>query len=122
MCEGIGPVPHRKYHVRVENGLKGRPLYAHCKSREDDLGEHKLQPGEQFSWGFYINMFGTTLFFCRMWYDLGHKSFEVFNCLQDEFIYQFCGYNTCHWKPMDDGIYVFHAQTGGWDLKYKWDK
>ncbi|OWM87206.1 S-protein homolog 1-like [Punica granatum] len=121
-CEGLGPIPHRKYYVRVENGLKGRPLHAHRKSRDDDLGERVLQPGDQFEWGFHINLIGTTLFFCNMWYDLGQKSFEVFNCLQDKFIYEFCGYKRCHWKPMDDGIYVFHAKTGGWDKKYSWDK
>merc|ERR1711879_1135645 len=55
------------YHVHIINEMKNHKfLHVHCKSKDDDLGIHHLQHGQQYSWHFNINIFATTLFWCYM--------------------------------------------------------
>lgn len=122
-CEGIEwIVRFRKYHVRVENGLQGQPLNVHCQSKDNDLGIHVLQPGDQFEWGFHINFMGKTLFFCNMWWESGHKSFEVFKAGEHKLILDFCGAKTCQYRATEEGVQIFHSKNKAWELKYPWDK
>ena len=37
-------------------------LTVHCKSKNDDLGEHVLRTGENYSWNFKENFWRSTLF------------------------------------------------------------
>ncbi|XP_060675535.1 S-protein homolog 1-like [Ziziphus jujuba] len=42
-----------RYDIQVVNGLSGdQDLFIHCKSKDDDLGEHNLAVGDQFRCAF----------------------------------------------------------------------
>ena len=52
-------------HVNVANSLEDNlDMYLHCRSGDDDLGEHTLHHGESFGWKFDHNFFGGTKFWC----------------------------------------------------------
>ncbi|KAK4834159.1 hypothetical protein QYF36_017937 [Acer negundo] len=39
-------------------------LYVHCRSKDDDIGEHWLTVGQTIVWSFHENAWSTTLFHC----------------------------------------------------------
>jgi len=55
----------RDTNVFITNDLEGREdLNIHCKSEDDDLGQHVLHINQDFKMGFGTNYFWETLFFC----------------------------------------------------------
>ncbi|RID67921.1 hypothetical protein BRARA_C00122 [Brassica rapa] len=51
-----------KNSVHFINSLAGNNvLKIHCRSDEDDLGEHLLKPGEVYDFSFYDSIFGTRI-------------------------------------------------------------
>ncbi|XP_028772382.1 S-protein homolog 5-like [Neltuma alba] len=52
--------------VQIQNGLsQNQDLTLHCKSKDDDLGEHTLQNKATYEFKFWPRFFvRTTLFFC----------------------------------------------------------
>ncbi|KAI3847686.1 hypothetical protein MKX03_019496 [Papaver bracteatum] len=59
-----------KVSVSVSNDIyDGISLNIHCKSKDDDLGEHELAHGENFQWKFRINILDSTLYWCNMWWN-----------------------------------------------------
>ncbi|KAF5198523.1 hypothetical protein FRX31_011890 [Thalictrum thalictroides] len=60
--------------VVVWNALgPNNTLTVHCKSKDDDLGEQNIDFNRAFEWSFQNNIFGRTLFWCRMWWYDHHK-------------------------------------------------
>ncbi|GAV63843.1 Self-incomp_S1 domain-containing protein [Cephalotus follicularis] len=111
----------KRYHVSIGNYLPGT-LDVHCKSRDDDLGLHSLRHfGDTYEFGFHINYFGTTLFFCNLWWNGLHVVFDAF-VSYDKFINKECGEHTCYWEAEDDGIYLHNYIKNKVVLKYKWGK
>lgn len=78
-CCGESGFPLIKWHMHVVNGLSaGRVLFAHCQSKDDDLGHHNLTTGSELSWTFRNNFWGTTLFWCYTRTGNQHATFKVF--------------------------------------------
>ncbi|KAH1266537.1 S- 2 [Glycine max] len=74
-----------KQTVRVYNGMNdGILVYLHCRSKDNDLGQHVLAFGEFQKWSFNDNLFGTTLFWCTMNASNVHASFEVYRAKTEE--------------------------------------
>ncbi|GAV63842.1 Self-incomp_S1 domain-containing protein [Cephalotus follicularis] len=110
----------KRYHVRISNYLTGnKKLDVHCKSRDDDLGLHSLYRNDTYEFGFRINYFGTTLFFCHLWYDNFQVVFDAF-VSKDNFILMECGDRNCNWEAQDGGIYLHNYRKNENVLKYKW--
>ncbi|XP_038698050.1 S-protein homolog 4-like [Tripterygium wilfordii] len=65
ICDAFSLKRHRVWtHVNNDLG-PGIALTLHCKSAEDDLGEHVLQYHDQgFQFTFRPNVWGVTLFYC----------------------------------------------------------
>lgn len=120
-CEGASLLPFRRYHFQIENWLTGRPLNVHCKSGDDDLGARVLQPREKVEWGFHVNYFGTTLFYCNLSWEFGHKTFDAFRS-SNKLLYDYCGSKMCQWRASEYGISFYHSKKKAWDFKYLWDK
>ncbi|XP_026377177.1 S-protein homolog 29-like [Papaver somniferum] len=56
-------------HASVRNDISDKTvLTIHCKSKDDDLGEHKLAYGQSFNWTFHQNFMRSTMFWCFMWW------------------------------------------------------
>ncbi|KDO65854.1 hypothetical protein CISIN_1g046903mg, partial [Citrus sinensis] len=101
----VSPIPTKTWHVHVVNNLSNnQTLFLHCKSKDDDLGEHKLTTGTESNWKFKENFFQTTL--------------SVF---WNEDFFQFrCRYKDCIWTAKDEGIYLKNIPEGRDELWQKW--
>lgn len=111
MVQTCFAIPFEQWTVQVVNNMKsGQPLFLHCKSKDDDLGVHKLRAGQQFSWKFRENIVQSTLFWCYMRSNHGHIAGEVFwtNSIYAWLSYR-CGNQTCVWSVRDDGLYLKDA-------------
>ncbi|KAB2599920.1 pumilio 15-like [Pyrus ussuriensis x Pyrus communis] len=105
--EGGLRIPKRK-HVRITNSLESKvDLTVHCKSGDDDLGEQKVPPTENFEFSFKTNFGGTTLFFCSFEWSNEFHWFEVYSSFRD------CKY--CYWDIFQDGPCMYGTC-------YRWKK
>ncbi|XP_057773801.1 S-protein homolog 29-like [Salvia miltiorrhiza] len=95
-ASGIGIF--QSYEVHMINNIVNSTdeLLVSCKSADDDLGEHFLDNGDDWSWKFRVNFFRSTLFFCHLqWGDL-RKRFNAFDT--DNISYQCEETSTCFWS------------------------
>ncbi|KAH7833736.1 hypothetical protein Vadar_009236 [Vaccinium darrowii] len=107
--------------VHIVSGVPSNPtpLWARCRSKDDDIGMHKLNNGESFSWKFSMNFFETTLFFCHFYWGSHTNIFTVF----DRGLYEKCDHGTphydCFWVVRPDGFY-FNNDNKSWEKMYDW--
>ncbi|KAF8080541.1 hypothetical protein N665_0936s0019 [Sinapis alba] len=68
---------HAEINIEIINDLSST-VQLHCKSKDIDLGNQRLQPGGSWSFHFQRNFFGRSLFYCsfdlpdgrRRWLDI----------------------------------------------------
>ena len=118
----VSPIPTTTWHVHVVNNLSNnQTLFLHCKSKEDDLGEHNLTAGTEFTWKFKQNFFQTTLFWCYL--RKPDKFCSIFNVFWKEDFFQFrCSYKNCIWIAKVEGIYLKNIPEGHDELWQKWKR
>ena len=85
-------------NVYITNNLEGNEdLKVHCKSKDNDLGDHLLHINQTYTWGFETNffggLFGGTLFFCSFQWGNGRLLYiDAYNQAKD---FNIC--LECHW-------------------------
>ncbi|KAJ4834838.1 hypothetical protein Tsubulata_041775 [Turnera subulata] len=92
-----------KTKVHIKNTLEGgQVLNFHCKSKNDDLGVQLLHPGEEWMFRFTVNIWETTLYFCRFWWGAESHWFDIYKASRDK------------WPPVcyDDNKYWEVKQSG----------
>ncbi|MCL7038140.1 hypothetical protein MKW94_023384 [Papaver nudicaule] len=103
-----GEIFASKKNVTVVNDLDPYiTLRIHCRSSDDDLGEHFLGYHAGFSWRFKVNLKQTTDFWCdSSWTDVNgklyQKPFTAYNANRDWM--RHC-HNNCVWRIRQDGGY-----------------
>ncbi|KAL7163767.1 hypothetical protein ACSBR2_039814 [Camellia fascicularis] len=114
---GVSSLRFSTRHMNITNDLgEGITLTIHCKSKDDDLGQHDLGFHSSFTWHFKANLFiDNTLFYCYMFWNGVSGSFDVFREGRDK---GRCA-ERCWWSIRTDGAYSLNAY-GGWDLMYRW--
>ncbi|KAL5981757.1 hypothetical protein ACLOJK_015820 [Asimina triloba] len=107
-----------KVHVSLMNRLgDGKSMNIHCQSKDNDLGEHTVAEGEEFSWDFSVNAFGTTLFYCDLgWGKISDFHFDSFSAGRDR---RRCS-SQCLWLVAKEGVYGLNDETGLWEFMYGW--
>lgn len=90
---GLNITPKRVV-VITNNTSEGRfHLTVHCKSKDDDVGEHVPSPNQSYSFSFYDKLFVQTLFYCSFKWNNGglHWSYiqDVTKC------------STCYWSILE---------------------
>ncbi|WCJ38182.1 Plant self-incompatibility protein S1 family [Euphorbia peplus] len=115
-------------HMSVTNELShNKILKLHCKSKDDDLGIHKLSYNQSFTWKFRPNILGSTHFWC---YAAPNRTFEAsFDAYRLGFvkdIFYLCKLedqlDTCVWIAKDDGIYLKDLSAPEFSLLiYSWE-
>lgn len=113
--------PLSRWKVVIFSQLNpGENLLVHCKSKDNDLGEHSLQVSQNFSWKFKENLFSTTLFWCTLTTSSKKKvTMDVFWPERHNWLAIRCSYRTCIWVAQDDGIYLVNKNAR--EFVRKWD-
>ena len=57
----------------------GLTLILYCKSKNNDFRVRTLAPDSSWSFDFRPNIFGTTLFYCRLMWAREAHSFDIYN-------------------------------------------
>ncbi|KAB1221735.1 hypothetical protein CJ030_MR2G019962 [Morella rubra] len=114
-----GQLGFKRAHVRISNDLsEGVDLKVHCKSKEDDLGEHIVSYGKAYEFNFKPHFFGHSLFFCSFqWQEYQPRWFDIYVFQRD---HPRC--SLCFWKVVADGICLLDYDTNEYDLCYHWKK
>ncbi|KAG6592857.1 S-protein-like 1, partial [Cucurbita argyrosperma subsp. sororia] len=121
----MGSWPLETWTVQVVNGLGGgQTLLAHCKSKNDDMGDQNIATGALYSFTFKDNVWQTTEFWCTLTKpNNAHASFDVYwyDTSKDQWLYTRCGDHTCVWIGKDDGVYIKNASTNQDELVHPWE-
>ncbi|ONI29885.1 hypothetical protein PRUPE_1G219700 [Prunus persica] len=112
--------PFKKFFVRIVNNLDAKKLDFECKSQEDVIARSLAARGDEFEFGFRLDIQLSTYYFCDLWYLNYHVGFHAFQV--DEQLLDLCGGVHCIWQAQEDGIYLYNIQRGNWLRKYSWEK
>ncbi|XP_043720884.1 S-protein homolog 29-like [Telopea speciosissima] len=112
-----------KLHVYIINDLDpGLDLDIHCKSKNNDLGDHKLSYGQEYTWSFNQNLFGGTLFWCNFyWVNNGvnlQAGYRVFDQHKQPSIFG----DDYFYKVRKDGIYTSITVDDTFTKVSDWEK
>lgn len=127
---GLGSTMNSKYQrplsewtIGIVNQLSSNQiLFAHCKSKDDNLGDHYVEVGQTYKWQFKENMTSTTLFWCTLRTPANlHATFEVFWRERGEWLGSRCNFRACIWYARDDGIYLLNIPQGSYELIHTWE-
>ena len=92
----------------------------HCKSKNDDLGEHVIQPQGKYYWMLSENLWQTTLFWCNFSSKHRQTSSEVFWPDKGNWLSDRCDRNTYIWAARDDDIFLRLGSLDSYQLIYPW--
>ncbi|KAI3834729.1 hypothetical protein MKX03_013982 [Papaver bracteatum] len=95
--------------VTVQNDIDPNIAFKiHCRSSEDDFGEHMLYHRQSFYWRFNVNFLQTTKFKCdSSWYDPNEKKnhkMEFYAYYTKKHYNRYC-LDDCFWSIRRDGGY-----------------
>ena len=115
------------WYIHVVNQVLGTggglPLLVHCKSADDDLGPHVLQPGEQTTWHFKTAVFKKTKFWCFLnANNQVHKSLDVFWEEKTPWLHDRCYPQDCIWTAKNEGIFIKNTHTNIDELVHLWEE
>ncbi|KAJ8752291.1 hypothetical protein K2173_003927 [Erythroxylum novogranatense] len=111
-----GLLPHRRTITILNELENGLDFTVHCKSKNDDLGEHIVKPKGSYQYGFRPNILRTTLFVCSFSWDADVHWFNIYDG-QDPF-YNHC--SVCIWLVKLGGLCQYNYDTGHFDLCRPW--
>ncbi|KAI3952815.1 hypothetical protein MKX01_006858 [Papaver californicum] len=120
VTDGLG-WHNTKTTVTVTNDISPSVTLAfHCKSADDDLGDHSVAYKNYWDWRFYVNFFDTTLYWCNFWWvdENGKHRQEGFQIFKAERDMDRCGYD-CRYDIRSDGVYSYTGVSKPY-LLYKW--
>jgi hypothetical protein len=115
-CDAI--CPYTPTHLNITNGLgAGLDLTIHCKSKDDDLGQHVVPFGGEYTIDFCTNFWRTTVFFCGMSWSSEFHWFDIYDASRDPY----CG--DCNWTIQATGPCVdYYKYIWKEFVCYPWNK
>uniref|UniRef100_A0A7N0V9A2 S-protein homolog n=1 Tax=Kalanchoe fedtschenkoi TaxID=63787 RepID=A0A7N0V9A2_KALFE len=107
-----------KLYLTIEN-LMDRPVKVHCKSKNNDMGEHTLRHGMRTTFSFRANPFGRTYFWCNVFWKGRWVAFAAYDDDRDS---NRCYKNhcDCHWAVTSKGPCFWNRNTRRHDLCESW--
>ncbi|KAI4304581.1 hypothetical protein MLD38_040068 [Melastoma candidum] len=93
--------PFQRRHVQIYHNVSGGESFVvHCKSKDDDLGQHTFGPGQMYEFKFHSHILGHTLFYCGFSVGDFKGVFDIYDHYRD--IYRCPTY--CRWYVIETGI------------------
>ncbi|GER50093.1 plant self-incompatibility protein S1 family [Striga asiatica] len=106
----------KKIRMRIYNNLGNNyTLSLHCKSKDNDLGEHEVNNGHSYAWKFRNNFWGRTLFFCGMDWAKNSGVFDIYVENRDA---SRC--RDCIWRVTEDGVRGYNKEGGVEQIWFRW--
>lgn len=107
----------REVRVEIMNSLPDNmELTVHCKSKDDDLGFHKLLPFQTFEFRFKPNFWRTTLFFCSFQWTGAFHYYDVYIHGRESRI---CDH--CIWHVTPGGPCLYNTDKSNYNYCAKWN-
>ena len=113
-------LPLSPWQVTILNDLMDSTLMVHCKSKDNDLGEHVIVSGDKWYWMFKENIWQTTLFWCNFRSKYGQTSGDVFWPERGSRLSDQCKGHDCIWSARNAGIYLYFASINEYHIAYRW--
>uniref|UniRef100_A0A7N0UH07 S-protein homolog n=1 Tax=Kalanchoe fedtschenkoi TaxID=63787 RepID=A0A7N0UH07_KALFE len=116
-CSWILP----KLYLTVENQMDkpATSIKVHCKSKEDDMGEHTLWNGMHTTFSFRPNVFYTTAYWCDVYWNDKWVVFDAYDHFRD--INRCCdNHCDCNWAITSKGPCFWNRKTQKYDLCESW--
>ncbi|CAL1363724.1 unnamed protein product [Linum trigynum] len=92
-------IQHRT--VSIENELRERKVIVHCRSKDDDIGANIVDVGSRFELGFAPNIFGRSLYWCKLAVRDRRLTFDAYDGKADH-----VGGHDVSCLVRDDGIHL----------------
>ncbi|CAN1160872.1 S-protein homolog 7 [Linum perenne] len=110
-------------HVHVSNELKtyNGILHVHCWSKDDDLGNHDVGVGAEYTWRFRPSVLGTTKWTCEVSTD-DHRRAEFDSYWEDLGQGKIEYKENIFWVAEEDGVYLRIIQENRDEIWAKWGK
>jgi hypothetical protein len=107
-----------KRTVKITNDVgNGLDVTVHCKSKDDDLGAHKLKPNGVYEFGFRPNSWGTSKYFCHFEWNNQVHWVDIYDYGRDK---DKC--RVCLWKIRPKKACIYDYKNKNYDLCYLWYK
>ncbi|KAG5578400.1 hypothetical protein H5410_058534 [Solanum commersonii] len=105
-----------RVQVHIINRLPdGMPMTLHCQSHDNDLGQLRLTGGDEASWTFSVNFWGTTMFYCDTQWDNSSMTyrFVTYDASRDARRCQ----TECWWMiSEEETLYGYNQESEYWEL------
>ncbi|XP_050216273.1 S-protein homolog 19-like [Mercurialis annua] len=115
-------IRHKKT-VNITNDLDigdFKDLILHCKSKNDDLGEHELVYKDSYSFTFRPDYWRTSQFFCFFkWEENNKNRTEWFDIYIDERDKE--RGTICYWNIESPGPCMLNEATSKFDICFPWN-
>uniref|UniRef100_A0A7N0TBD2 S-protein homolog n=1 Tax=Kalanchoe fedtschenkoi TaxID=63787 RepID=A0A7N0TBD2_KALFE len=98
---------------------QGVMVDVHCKSKQNDLGNHRLADGQWYRFKFRPNIWFTTFFWCDVSWNGRRQVFDAYNGKDSYWNCVALGCD-CPWKLTPDGPCFFNPKTQMCDICQGW--
>ncbi|KAK9265420.1 hypothetical protein L1049_003544 [Liquidambar formosana] len=116
----VSAILFERVHVYLLNRVEpGKTLSLHCKSKNDDLGMQQIVFNQTYEWSFHNNFFGTTLYWCFMYWEKSQYVFGSFNIYEGSRDQSRCR-KSCWWMIEEDGLFSLNGDSFIWEHMYDW--
>ena len=106
-AESSQQLPFTKWKVTILNEMTTSTLIVHCKSKDDELGEHVLRTRDNYNWSFKEIFWISTLFWCHFSSQHEQVSGDIFWPEGGSWFKDQCIHHNCTWSGRDQGIYLY---------------
>ncbi|CAL1414928.1 unnamed protein product [Linum trigynum] len=108
--------PSIQHTVHLTNMLRHKILIVHCQSKDNDFDARALPVGESIQWSFEPNLFGGTLFWCKLAVEDKRLTFTAY----EQSGFEQNGAYTGHWYVGGNGVYRKGKYTNDVVFKAAW--
>ncbi|CAI0427464.1 unnamed protein product [Linum tenue] len=108
--------PSIQHKIHLTNMLRDKILIVHCQSKDNDFEARTLPVGESVQWSFEPNLFGGTLFWCKLAVEDKRLTFTAY----EQSGLKQSGSYTGHWYVGGDGVYGKGKYTNDVIFKASW--